>query len=306
MTDLEGLSGGATADVGPEASDEAGVEASTEAGSEAAVESDADADAEASDASDDADDALEGDADAADVETCPLQEGADYCQTIPRLTTPTQVIDGVGDEFCPNPGMRLAPDTAQFWHGNVTADSHALVRAAWSPEGLHFHFKVYQSDIVVPETDGQLWHGDALELLVKGDANVTGAFDGANDPGAVQLLFLPPATVGDPPARSALFLNAQYVEAYDSAQYAARLMPDGYEIEVRISWSYVGAGDPNSPGSGDKVAFNWALDYHSRLVADRLWQLFAHYNEVPDGVICAGGLVEPACDDRTWCTPTLE
>jgi len=305
-TNLDGLSGGGTAganvEAGPEASDEAG-EASLEAAPEASADSGAEATDAGDDADDGADDASDGEADAPDAEACPVDEGADYCQTIPRLATPTQLIDGIGDEFCPRPGMRLAPDTAQYWQGNVTADSHALARMAWSPEGLHLHFQVFQSDVVVPAWDGLLWHGDAVELLLKGDANLSGAFDGVNDPGAVQLLFLPPASDGDPSARAALYLNAQYVEAYDSSQYSSRVTPDGYAIEVRIPWAFVGGGNP---GSGDQVALNWALDYHSRLVADRLWQLFAHYTDVPGGVVCTGGLVEPACDDRTWCTPTLE
>jgi hypothetical protein len=242
---------------------------------------------------------------------CPILTGGDVCSALPSLQSP-QTVDGVGDEFCSVAATRLEWSGAAKLVGTHPADepSYAvLVRAAWSSVGLHFHFRVEQaSPVVVPADDGEdLWHGDAIELFVKGDNLLTGPFrEVSNDVGAVQIITTPPS---DPQkARSTISpASGAIVDSYDAQLYAARAVSGGYELEVSVPWHKINPSTPRTAGS--RVALDFIADYHVRSAdgpPPRHGQFYIIYKlNDPGDVSSCGVALEPACDDRTWCTPVL-
>ncbi|RYG65584.1 hypothetical protein EON77_18350 [bacterium] len=91
-------------------------------------------------------------------------------------------------------------------------------------------------------------------------------------------------------------------------EFAVRTRPGGYDVEARIPWETLYDG-PRTASAGRGIALSIALDMRDDPAA-RGREAFSLLENLPlpDGVAtsCATGVALPSCDDRLWCTPTLE
>jgi hypothetical protein len=241
--------------------------------------------------------AEDGTSDAVDAPPCKPIGGGDLCAEIPKFAAATQVVDGVGDEFCdvptthfdPKKGQLMVPSPAPGW---VKTDVRA--RFAWSASAFHAHVAVVDSNIQVVDDPFTLYLGDAVEVYIAGFSTLTGTFDGIQDAGAMQVVIAPPS--GAVPARAEIFQNTVHVGSLPSGQWAARRVPGGYEIELRIPWTDLGGAEMRS---GLTIGVDLGLDDKDG-PADRFWSV---YEIAPTTISICG---EPSCDDRLWCLPSLK
>ncbi len=134
--------------------------------------------------------------DAAEV-GCPTG-GGDPCARVVRLLS-TQTIDGLNQEFCAVPPVRLSatnaglllPTPAAAW-----ASASVEARFAWSADGLHAHFAVADATIAPAPSTAEHYNGDSIELFTAGHTALTGPFDGTVDKGALHIVFTRPASDG--------------------------------------------------------------------------------------------------------------
>jgi hypothetical protein len=243
-----------------------------------------------------------------DASECLLPTGQDLCQTLPKFAAASQVVDGVGDEFCGIPAMTfdavscptVDPDPPPALPASVS------LRVAWSAQAVHLHVRVQDPAIIVQPDRARLWNGDSVEIYIAGasGAQLTGAFDGTNDGGAIQLVLTPPS--GAFPARGEAFFSRFGAHSeIDPSLYAGRLIPGGYELELRFPWP--SSANPATPGA--RVAFDFALGVQDAASAGGR-QLQCIISDVfVDGAqacgLAAGTAAAPYCDDRTWCQPEL-
>jgi hypothetical protein len=243
-----------------------------------------------------------------DASECLLPTGQDLCQTLPKFTAASQVVDGVGDEFCGIPAMTfdavscptLDPDPPP------ALPASASLRVAWSAQAVHMHVRVQDPTIIVQPDRARLWNGDSVELYIAGasGAQLTGAFDGTNDGGAIQLVLTPPS--GAFAARGEAFFSRFGAHSeINSSLFAGRLVPGGYELELRFPWP--ASANPATPGA--RVAFDFALGVQDSAGAGgRQLQCLISDVFIDGSEACglpAGTAAAPYCDDRTWCQPLL-
>lgn len=248
----------------------------------------------------------------ADAGPCPILTGNDACATVPRFTSPTQIVDGIGDEFCDVPAMVFdvtsCPTLVPSGEPPPLAEK-VYLRIAWSVDAFHLHVHVVDPDVIVNPDPASLWNGDAVEIFVAGTsgAGLTGSYNGTDDGGAIQIVLAPPG--GGFPTRGQAFFNpggSVHTSAPISASiYAGRLVDDGYELELRLPW--VAFADPAVPGG--LMAFDIAIG--AQRLADaggRELQCIISNTFVDGSLACgypAGTAAQPWCDDRTWCQPEL-
>jgi hypothetical protein len=268
-----------------------------------------------------------------DGSTCPILTGGTLCTKVPSFTG-TQVVDGFGDEFCAIPATKLAvrdgvvPPTWGAPGSLVSSTVHA--RVAWSPLGIHAHFHVDDGAIITVPGGGL----DSVILYVGGDIARSGLFDAAtHDPGFMEIVLAPeggpvgwPGFTGDMPATTAgLFCRPDSSTTHCApesmgqlvapVQTATRRVPSGYEYELYVPWGTLGRAAP--PSSGDSIAIDlgyFACDDPSA-VGKRDFACGSGYGgeswigftPLPTGTSSTcESVVIPDCDDRTWCTATLE
>ena len=243
-----------------------------------------------------------------DAGQCLTPSGQDLCAAVPKFTTTDQVVDGAGDEFCSIRAMTFAavscptvsPEAAPALPANVS------LRVAWSEQAVHLHVRVLDPSVIVQADRAKLWDGDAVEIYIAGanGAELEGAFDGTNDGGAIQLVLTPPS--GAFPARGeAFFSRLGEHAAINPSLYAGRLIPGGYELELRFPWPPTA----NLALPGARVAFDFALDVQDTASAGgRQLQCVISDVFVDGSQACGfapGTPAAPYCDDRSWCQPEL-
>jgi hypothetical protein len=234
----------------------------------------------------------------------------DACARIPALAG-AQKVDGVGDELCSAPVTRFDKTTAKFNLPDPPpsdVDPHVEVRTAWSTVGLHLHVHVQDARvIVVPPESNILHYGDSIEVYTAGFVPTAGDYDDKTDVGAVHVIVAPPGTgIG---ARAYL-----YTSRYDHipvslspANYAGRIVDDGFEIELLFPWSLITRGA--APKAGDVIAFDLSVNAKDDPAQEkRSLQATLGYRSVAVPADSCSGVApaQPYCDDRTWCLPTLE
>jgi hypothetical protein len=270
-----------------------------------------------------------GDATPSDVATdalsdaepsCPATGSVDHCTEIP-LFTGAQQIDGRGDEFCSLPGQTLDSSATRifFYRSAKPADvtEVATLRTGWSNEGLHMHVHVADANLFVPPNGSQQLHeGDAIEIYVAGYVPTSGAFDATTDIGAQHIIVSPPS--GAIGARGFVWTSScdfPVPAALNNAFFTGRTVRDGWEIELDLPWSILLPSPTDAPPtSGAKIGFTFALDAQDVESGDplnaRQMQAFLGYQTItvasPSCDSCSRATPEPFCDDRTWCTPTLQ
>ena len=227
----------------------------------------------------------------------------DPCSTVPHFTG-TQVVDGNNDDFCGLPSFefRLANAKLAKNHDSVIplADLggltvRAVVQVAWSAEGMHLYATVYDSAVHgPPQTVGQLWDGDSIELMVSANQPPSAAVQAGGPPdndGPYQAIFS--GAMG-----SATALGSYQNQALPpSVQYQSFKTADGYAVEAMIPW--VASGDVQS---GQTMGFNFGIN--DAETQDNSRDFYGAY-----AYVCAGAYAaceEPYNNALTWCQPRAE
>ncbi len=253
----------------------------------------------------------EADARAMVPEGSPMMDArvVDPCTSIPRFSG-TQRVDGANDDFAGVPVRSYRWSDLAALPAVVGDRLDLAAQVAWSDAGLHLFLHVhYESGVVVlPNGADPLWFGDAIEVFLKGDARLTGRFDGVRDQGAIQIVAVPDAT-GMPRSQTYVNQGMTVLGPLPAGSVAARRDPDGYDLEFLVGWSLVGAPS-TPPAAGSSVGFDLGVDYHTRApdggASNVQYQLLLSLAAVPDLTAnCPGEAPIPSCDDRTWCTPRL-
>jgi hypothetical protein len=242
------------------------------------------------------------------VDNCAV--GGDPCQQISQFAG-TQTLDGVGDEFCAIPGLQFsAKNAAKSIVYNATAPEVAMVRVAWSAEGLHAFIDVQDASVqTVNAVDpsqaiSKVYQGDSIELMISSSNSITGLT--GTDSNTLQVIV--PASG---PAVSGKTSNVNgssqgTLVALASSEYAQKITPTGYAIELNLPWP-----GNNSPAAGATVRFDISLNSADKTFGSvddmRDGQLIYYLGTVSGTTTCQGtpdGTV-PFCDDRTWCSTPL-
>ncbi len=118
------------------------------------------------------------------------------------------------------------------------------------------------------------------------------------DEGAFQIAIAPAASATDANARIFRFGQDQPL---DTKLFATRITSKWYAIELKLPWSML----KGSGTKGSTLGFDLIVDDDDDDVKpDRdQYSLYFYKKQVPTP--CAGESL-PYCDDRTWCTTTLE
>src|SRR5262249_21753991 len=153
------------------------------------------------------------------------------------------------------------------------------------------------SVVVVAGGDPDLWNGDAIELFVSGTAALTGAFDGTNDPQAMQII-VTPGVLGTP-ARAHRYQTGDRGPVPD-AYFASKLTSDGYSIELGLPWSYLGGAGKKGAILGLDLAID-VDDDAGHASTRQVWASWVQMSVPPGLAACPGAYAW--CDDRSWCTP---
>ncbi len=240
--------------------------------------------------------------DACGPRTCEVGTAtADPCSSIPRFQG-EQVVDGDAEDFCGVPYKVMTVQSAGFVKdadGNPsTADgrtSSAEIRVAWSPTALHVHVHVDDPEIVVGMTEGNEYQGDNVQLFVAASTppnNVEllgpDCADAASA-SAAQQVYLVPGDASGSVAPQVTYVCGAWRPS--SAQYAARSVDGGYEVELRYPW-------PSPVSAGSNIGFDLLVGVNDKPGSD--WRDYEYGLDLGAGE--CGALY---CNTGNWCTPTL-
>jgi hypothetical protein len=237
---------------------------------------------------------------------CPATTArSSLCSGIPRLTPPASYsLDGVGTELCAVPPMEFAVASLP-WINPAHATSRpatVTLRVAWSDDALWAHVHVKDAAVFV-DSAATLWNGDNVQIFFAGTSNLTGTYSGTQDGGATHVIVVPPIA-GGAAARAITLYETGFGQLtmgiVPTSSYAARLVSDGYEVELRLPWA--ASAQPRT--SGAAVGFNFMAGVSDSGTGVELEAALAN-NPVSSSVSCYN-IVHPGCDDRTWCKPLLQ
>lgn len=243
--------------------------------------------------------------------SCPGPSTGDACTLVPRLPR-AQKVDGFGDEFCDVPATSFDAKSAQYVEPSkppAGVSSTARVHVAYSDAGLHVFVHVADPKVVVaPYTSVPLLtNGDSIEICAAGFGDVTGSFSHGVDVGAAHIVIAPP--YGGFPPRALRYDSFEdgTPAALPSTDFAGRLVDDGYEIELHLRWADL-TGTHGTPVAPQKIAFDVSInlsdDGKARVLQETLG--FRPQTKPSDDCVHNGTTAEPYCDDRVWCTPSLQ
>jgi hypothetical protein len=234
------------------------------------------------------------------------------CTSIPKLTGSVS-LDGKGDDFCGVPSFHLNAEAVKASGKvnayNATPPEDATVKVAWTSDGLAVFVDVMDASVQTVNMKDpshaidRSYQGDSVELFISSNNNVTG------QPGADSntLHVIIPA---EGPAVSVKTTNNSGAStgvptAWSASQYKQTKTTTGYAIEAVLPWP------GGNPEAGAQVRFDIGLnsaDSNFGGVDDmRDGQLLYYVGQVSNTSCQASndGTV-PYCDDRTWCTTTLQ
>jgi hypothetical protein len=243
---------------------------------------------------------------------CELPLGGNACMQVPHFVG-QQVVDGYDTDFCNIPGTAFAYTSGLLiTQANLppitlaggTPDS-AVIRVAWSTDALHVFVHVIDPSWVVPPPEAGVAECSSVEIYVAGTAALTGDYNGTNDGGAIQVILSAPPTQGQAFYNTAAGDSVGHRSVMlDPSLYAGVATSDGYSVELLLPWSAL--AETIAPGA--QIAFDVAFDVEDTPDAGgRQYQSIYTCNSVEAGAPSCGTLMpEPWCDDRTWCTPTLQ
>jgi hypothetical protein len=216
-----------------------------------------------------------------------------------------QTMDGRADDFCDVPFVVFDNSTGIVKDPNPTpaeARTTMTIRAAWSTFGLHLHLAVKDPKVIVtPYSNDNLFEADSVEVYTAGYDALTGAFDGmTKDLGAQQIIIAPTNPEGTVMTRGVYFFSGTRKGSPSIDRWAARNTAEGYEIEMRVPWADLKPSGMPAPTAGKKIALTFA--FNNKTDTTKAFSVF----QVKPVATPVTGCTQPFCDDRYWCTPTLD
>jgi hypothetical protein len=228
------------------------------------------------------------------------------CTGLPAFTG-TQVLDGNDDDFCNVPSFELNFSNAasnggkvKVYNGSSTSyPERALARVAWDASGIHAFIHVIDPNFVPATAVDTIYNADGIELLF---TSTTSGLSGgtSQDSGlAMHVIVSPPFA-----ARSQATGTNGSQTALPASQFVAATESSGYKVELKLPWP----GTP--PTSGAQIKFDMELNAADGVstagdAGPRDAQAILYLGSDPGGSPCAGELF-PYCDDRLWCSTTLQ
>jgi cytoskeletal protein RodZ len=238
--------------------------------------------------------------------TCSLS-GATPCTTIPKLTG-TQTLDGKGDDFCTIPSFTfgVANAAAKNNYNNVPNSQLEIVTAkvAWSSAGLSAFFDVADTSVQTvnmadaTQAIAKVYQGDSIELYISSSDTLTGLTGTDNNTLHVTVPANGPAVTV-----KATSGGAATHTALPTAQYSQATTSTGYAIELRLPWP------GSAPGAGTRIRFDLALNSADKSfgnVDDMRDAQLLFYLGTTGGTTTCSGAADAWCDDRTWCSTSLQ
>ncbi|MBN2195376.1 MAG: hypothetical protein JW751_21335 [Polyangiaceae bacterium] len=224
------------------------------------------------------------------------------CAGIPPFSG-TQTVDGDEGDVCSLPTFRLNFDTDRGvvrvdHEGSDPRPEGAAVRLGWSSAGLH-GFITMTDPALAPSGSssdlGAIWNGDGVEVFFGSSASGLSG-NSASDP-VTHLQFA--AAEGLAAVVKTTDGSAAH-SAADASQFKTSIVSPGYTIEFLLPWP------GSAPSSGSQIPFDFAINSADAEGGDgRDAQMMLSVTAVSSSK-CGGDGGEPWCDDRTWCTPTLQ
>ncbi len=228
--------------------------------------------------------------------------------------TGTQTVDGKDGDFCDVPSFVFDVENAAKInnYNNVPPTQFETVTAhvAWSSAGFSGFFDVQDASVqTVNQADptqavGKVYLGDSVEVMISSSDAVTGLTGTDNN----TLHVIVPA---DGPAVSVKTSNSGGTSSgahtnLPATEYAQVKTSTGYAVEVRLPWP------GGSPVAGTQIRFDLALNSADTVFGSldemRDGQLLYYVGSVGGTTTCqnsSDGTV-PFCDDRLWCSPSLQ
>jgi hypothetical protein len=230
--------------------------------------------------------------------------GGAPCSALAHFTG-TQNLDGKDDEFCSIPSFELnftnVGANGKIIENNGTGRSYAeraVARVAWDAAGLHAFIRVYDTTFKAAAST-ELWNGDSVELFFSSSTSVTGlTYDDKN---TLHVIVSPPIAQISRDTNSSgsqtSLPTSQFVTGTDST---------GYFVELNLPWP------GTAPAASAQIKFDMQLN-----VADGATASSDLYVRDAQAVLylgsysstttsCSSSAVQPFCDDRLWCTTTLQ
>jgi hypothetical protein len=226
------------------------------------------------------------------------------CSAIAHFTG-TQVVDGKDDEFCNIPSFELNFTNAAVVNVYNTSSSstktyseRAVSRVAWDAKGIHAFIRVYDTTFT-PATSIELWNGDGVELMFSSSTAVTGLT--SYDTNTFHVIASPPLAQSSKDSASTGTQTALPTSAYATGSDTT-----GYWIELNLPWPGTAV-----PAAGSQIKFELQLNsadgpagLYDSYVRDA--QAIFTQGTVTSTTCASSTLIYPFCDDRVWCTTTLQ
>ena len=233
---------------------------------------------------------------------------ASPCTGIPKFGG-TQTLDGKGEDLCELPSFQFGVANAAVKNNNnnIPDSQYELVtaRVGWTQAGLVAFFDVKDASVqtVNMKDAGQAiskaYQGDSLEIFISSTDNLTGLT--ATDNNALHITI--PANGPGVLVKTASGGSVTHT-ALPAAQFAQATTGTGYAIELKLPWPGGGA-----PSAGGKVRFDLALnsaDTNCTGVEDMRDAQLILYRGTVGSTTCPNNTPDAWCDDRTWCSTTLQ
>lgn len=228
------------------------------------------------------------------------------CTALPPFSG-AQVLDGNDAEFCDVPSFELNFNNAASNGGRVVVynsgtsnyPERAQARVAWDSFGIHAFIHVIDSKFVAATSADTIYNADAVELLF---TSTTSGLSGgtAQDSGkAMHVILSPPLAVKS----QASGVNGSQTPLAPSLFWAGT-DSTGYTVELKLPWP----GTP--PTAGSQIKFDMEVnsaDGKSTTgdAGPRDAQAILYQGSDPGNSPC-GSPLYPYCDDRLWCSTTLQ
>ena len=237
---------------------------------------------------------------------------ANPCNSIPKFTG-TQTVDGKGDDFCQVPSFQFDVTNAAKVnnYNNVPLSQFETVtgQVAWSSAGFSAFFDVKDASVQTvnmadpSQAISKTYEGDSIEIMISSNNNVTGLT--GTDNNTLQVIIPANGPAISTKASNSGGASSGTPTALPSNQYAQATTDTGYAIEVQLPWP------GGAPSAGSQIRFDLSLNSADKIFGTvddmRDGQLLYYVGTVNGGTTCQSseGTV-PFCDDRTWCTTSVQ
>jgi hypothetical protein len=229
----------------------------------------------------------------------------DPCKKIPKYTG-TQVVDGLGDDFCSIPTFELSFANAAGVNNNkvtggATSDfkQYAVARVGWTAEAFVAYVEVFGKPVRANSDPNRIWDGDSVELMITTNPSVPGLT--SDDPLALHVILNHSQGV----TVKSDATSGTHTPITDPNLAKMRYTDNGYAAEIRIPWP-----GSASVSSGSQVRFDMALNVDTESVDPNTWgrdaQAVLAMTTLTGTSTCSATPATPFCDERLWCPTKLE